>query len=130
MVHHPATYADLLKRKMLRHGSTAWLLNTGWTGGPYGVGKRISIRYTRAMLSEALTGRLLEAEFKPDPLFGFQVPVSCAGVPDEVLDPASGWPSEEAYMQKYRQLAARYIDNFKKFAPACPPEVVEAGPKL
>lgn len=130
MVHHPARYADLLKRKMLRHGSTAWLLNTGWTGGPYGIGKRISIRYTRAMLSEALTGNLLSAEFKEDPLFGFQVPTSCAGVPDDVLDPASGWPSEQAYNDKYRQLAARYIDNFKKFAPACPPEVVEAGPKL
>jgi phosphoenolpyruvate carboxykinase (ATP) len=130
MVHHPARYADLLKRKMLRHGSTAWLLNTGWTGGPYGIGKRISIRYTRAMLSEALTGNLLEVEFKLDPLFGFQVPTSCARVPEDVLDPASGWPSEQAYMDKYRQLAARYIDNFKKFAPACPPEVAEAGPKL
>lgn len=130
MVHHPAHYADLLKRKMLHHGTKAWLLNTGWTGGAYGVGKRISIRYTRAMLSEALSGGLEASEFRVDPLFGFEVPTSCAGVPDDVLDPASGWPSKGAYRDKYRQLAARYIDNFKKFAPACPPEVVEAGPKM
>jgi phosphoenolpyruvate carboxykinase (ATP) len=130
MVHHPARYADLLKRKMMHHGSIAWLLNTGWTGGAFGIGKRISIRYTRAMLGEALSGGLLSAEFRVDPLFGFEVPTSCKGVPAEVLDPASGWPSKEAYQDKYHQLAARYIDNFKKFAPACPPEVVAAGPKI
>ncbi len=130
MVHHPARYADLLKRKMMHHGSNAWLLNTGWTGGAFGIGKRISIRHTRAMLSEALSGGLLSAEFRVDPLFGFEVPTSCNGVPAEVLDPASGWPSKEAYQDKYHQLAARYIDNFKKFAPACPAEVVASGPKI
>lgn len=130
MVHHPADYAGLLQRKMERHGVTAWLLNTGWVGGPYGVGKRISISHTRALLNAALDGSLGEAEFVEDPVFGFQVPRTCPGVPDEVLRPASSWGSEEEYKAKYRQLAARFIDNFRKFAPECPPEVVEAGPDI
>jgi phosphoenolpyruvate carboxykinase (ATP) len=129
MVHHPSYYADLLKRKILRYGSNCWLLNTGWVGGPYGVGKRISISYTRAMLNAALTGELLEVEYATDPIFGFQVPTSCPEVPDEVLNPASSWPSEEVYMQKYQELAARFEDNFKKFKEGTPIEVREAGPK-
>jgi phosphoenolpyruvate carboxykinase (ATP) len=130
MVHHPSKYAKLLKSKIERYGANTWLLNTGWVGGPYGVGKRISIRYTRAMLNEALSGRLLESEFKKDPIFGFDVPVSCEGVPPEVLDPSSAWPDAKEYHEKYRQLAKRFIDNFRKFAPDCPPEVVEAGPVI
>jgi phosphoenolpyruvate carboxykinase (ATP) len=130
MVHHPAYYADLLRRKMERHGATAWLLNTGWIGGPFGVGKRISISHTRALLNSALDGSLLQAEFAEDPLFGFEVPLSCRGVPDEVLRPASSWGSEAEYMAKYRQLATRFADNFRKFAPDCPPEVVDAGPRV
>lgn len=130
MVHHPSTYADLLQRKIERHGVNCWLLNTGWVGGPYGVGKRISIGYTRAMLAAALEGSLLEVPARSDPLFGFDVPKVCNGVPEEVLDPASSWPSEEEYMLKYRQLVSRFIDNFRKFAPECPAVIVEAGPKL
>jgi phosphoenolpyruvate carboxykinase (ATP) len=130
MVHHPAFYADLLKRKIERYGSNCWLLNTGWVGGPYGVGKRISIRYTRALLNSALTGALLDMEYYEDSIFGFLVPKRCPGVPEEVLYPAQSWPSETEYWDKYHQLATRYIDNFKKFAPECPPEVRAAGPRL
>jgi phosphoenolpyruvate carboxykinase (ATP) len=130
MVHHPSFYADLLKRKIIRYGVNCWLLNTGWVGGPYGVGKRISISYTRALLNAALTGELLEVEFATDPIFGYQVPTSCPEVPDDVLNPASSWPSQEAYMQKYREMAARFVDNFKKFEEGMPEEVRKAGPNL
>lgn len=130
MVHHPMVYAELLRRKVQRYGTHCWLLNTGWVGGPYGVGKRISIRHTRALLNAALSGALLDVEYYEDPIFGFVVPKSCPDVPEEVLYPARSWPSEADYWSKYRQLAARFADNFKKFAPDCPPEVREAGPKL
>ena len=130
MVHHPAFYADLLKRKILRYGAYCWLLNTGWVGGPYGVGKRISIRYTRAMLSAALSGELLQVDYYSDPVFGFQVPKQCPGVPDDVLDPALSWPSRDSYMKRYRSLASRFIDNFKRFEEGAPADVLAAGPRL
>ena len=130
MVHHPSFYADLLKRKILRYGVNCWLLNTGWVGGPYGVGKRISIGYTRAILNAALTGELLEVEYATDPIFGYQVPTACPGVPEDVLNPASSWPSQDVYMQKYRELAARFVDNFKKFEEGTTDEVRNAGPKI
>jgi phosphoenolpyruvate carboxykinase (ATP) len=130
MVHHPMDYAELLTRKMERYGVTCWLLNTGWVGGPYGIGKRISIRHTRNMLSAALSGQLDNVEFYTDPVFGFEVPKSCPEVPEEVLFPANSWPSKAEYDHKYRQLAARFIDNFRKFEPDCPPDVVKAGPKI
>jgi len=130
MVHQPDFYARLLKEKVLRYGADCWLVNTGWVGGQYGVGKRISIRYTRAMLNAALTGKLKDVEFHTDPVFGFQVPKTCPDVPDHVLDPATSWPSRDLYFQRYRQLAARFIDNFKKFDTAESREVEKAGPKL
>lgn len=129
MVHHPSFYAEILRKKIERYGANTWLLNTGWVGGAYGVGKRISISYTRAMLHAALSGSLLDVEFAEDPVFGFLVPKSCDGVPAEVLDPASSWPSQDEYMDKYTQLATRFTENFRKFAPNCPPEIVEAGPR-
>ncbi|MCK4724896.1 MAG: phosphoenolpyruvate carboxykinase (ATP), partial [Anaerolineales bacterium] len=130
MVHHPAYYADLLKRKIMRHNVNCWLLNTGWVGGPYGVGKRISIRYTRAMLNAALNGDLLNVDYMKDPIFGFEVPLSCPNVPESVLDPSSSWPSKEAYMKRYRSLASRFVDNFKGYAQEAPPEVQASGPKI
>ncbi len=129
MVHHPFEYARLLKGKLAKHGATCWLVNTGWTGGPFGVGKRISIKHTRALLNAALDGSLLKVEYRKDKLFGFDVPTSCPGVSPEVLDPAHTWGSEQEYWKKYDALAARYIENFKLFADGCGPEVVAAGPK-
>jgi phosphoenolpyruvate carboxykinase (ATP) len=130
MVLHPYKYAELLKNKMLRYNAQCWLVNTGWVGGAFGVGKRISIRYTRAILNAALSGKLDKVEFKTDPIFGFQVPATCPDVPAEVLDPASAWPSKDEYWKKYKQLASRFIENFKKFEEGCPPEVIAAGPKI
>jgi phosphoenolpyruvate carboxykinase (ATP) len=130
MVHFPWFYADLLKRKILRHEANCWLVNTGWVGGPYGVGKRISISYTRALLNAALTGELLNVDYYADPVFGFGVPKSCDGVPADVLDPASSWSSKTQYMGKYRELAARFVENFRKFEHSVAPEVLNAGPRL
>jgi phosphoenolpyruvate carboxykinase (ATP) len=130
MVHHPYKYAELLKHKMMRHGTTCWLVNTGWVGGPYGVGKRISIHYTRALLNAALAGELANVEFRTDPIFGFEIPKSCPGVPERVLNPAEAWPDPDAWLVRYRQLAGRFIDNFRKFEAGSAPEVIAAGPKL
>jgi phosphoenolpyruvate carboxykinase (ATP) len=130
MVHHPTFYADLLKRKIERYGVNCWLINTGWVGGAYGVGKRISIRYTRRMLNAALNGELDGVAYTTDPVFGFQVPKTCPDIPDGVLDPASSWISREEYMKRYRALASRFIDNFKKFAAEAPDDVRAAGPTI
>ncbi|NIM92708.1 MAG: phosphoenolpyruvate carboxykinase (ATP) [Anaerolineales bacterium] len=130
MVHNPGHYADLLKRKIERHDARCWLINTGWVGGPYGVGKRISIGHTRAILSAALSGKLEDIKYRSDPVFGFDVPLTCAGVPDDVLDPASSWPSKDEYFDKYREMATRFRENFKKFEKECEAEIVEAGPNL
>ena len=129
MVHHPSVYAGLLKLKMLKHGATCWLVNTGWVGGPYGIGKRISIKYTRALLNAAMDGKLDKVEYKKDPVFGFAVPQSCDEVPPQVLNPAEAWADKKAYMQRYKELASRYIENFKKFEAGTPAEVRAAGPK-
>jgi phosphoenolpyruvate carboxykinase (ATP) len=129
MVHHPYVYADLLRRKMLQHGAQCWLVNTGWTGGPFGIGKRISIRHTRALLDAALSGALKDVAYRKDPVFGFEVPLHCDGVPSEILDPANTWGSRTEYEKKYDALAARFIDNFKILAAGCPPEVASAGPR-
>ncbi len=128
MVHHPFFYADLLRRKMLKYDVNCWLVNTGWTGGPYGIGKRMSIHHTRALLNAALDGKLDNAEFYTDPVFGFQVPRHCENVPDKVLNPINTWEDPEAYQAKYLQLAALFIENFKKFRDGCTPEVIAAGP--
>jgi phosphoenolpyruvate carboxykinase (ATP) len=130
MVHHPFRYAELLKAKVLRHGSTCWLVNTGWVGGAFGAGKRISLSHTRALLNAALSGQLLSVEYAVDPVFGFQVPKSCPGVPTRVLNQAESWPDPALYWQRYQQLAARFVENFKKFEAGCPPEVRKAGPRL
>ncbi|HLF29312.1 MAG TPA: phosphoenolpyruvate carboxykinase (ATP) [Anaerolineae bacterium] len=130
MVHHPSFYADLLKRKIERYGASCWLVNTGWIGGPYGVGKRISIAYTRALLNTALNGQLNSVEYAADPVFGFRVPTTCDGVPASVLNPASAWPSNDVYMQRYRELAHRFVENFKKFAGPSTRDIERAGPKV
>ena len=130
MVHHPSKYAELLKNKIERYGVTCWLVNTGWVGGPYGVGKRISIRYTRALLNAALNGKLDKVKYKRDPIFGFEVPTECPDVPAEVLNPSASWGDAGEYDKKYKQLAQRFIENFGKFADKTPKEVAEAGPKI
>ena len=129
MVHHPYAYAELLKKKIVKHQAAVWLVNTGWTGGPFGVGKRISIHHTRALLNAALTGKLQKVEYYKDPVFGFDVPKTCEGVPTDILDPANTWPSREEYYKKYDALAARFIENFKLMMRECPEQVLQAGPQ-
>jgi len=130
MVHRPAFYAELLRRKIERYDVKCWLVNTGWVGGPYGVGKRISIRHTRNLLSAVLDGKLEKVEFYTDPVFGFEVPKTCPDVPEDVMYPARSWQKEAEYWKRYKQLASRFIDNMKKFEVDTPQEVIAAGPKI
>jgi phosphoenolpyruvate carboxykinase (ATP) len=130
MVHHPYKYAELLKRKIERYGAQCWLVNTGWVGGSYGVGKRISIRHTRALLNAALTGKLNDVKYTKDPIFGFLVPMECPGVPTDVLSPSSSWGDRKEYDRRYKDLAMRFKENFAKFTDNTPPEIVEAGPQV
>jgi phosphoenolpyruvate carboxykinase (ATP) len=129
MVHHPFYYARLLAHKMEKHNCNCWLVNTGWVGGRFGVGKRISIRHTRNLLDAALEGKLDRVKYRKDRLFGFEVPTSCPDVPADVLEPSNAWGNKDEYWKTYDGLAARYIENFKRFQEGCPPEVLAAGPK-
>jgi phosphoenolpyruvate carboxykinase (ATP) len=129
MVHHPFYYARLLAQKIERYDARCWLVNTGWVGGKFGVGKRISIRHTRNMLNSALEGKLDDVEYRKDKLFGFEVPLTCPNVPEDVFVPENAWGNKKEYWMKYDALAARFIENFKLFAKDCPDEVASAGPK-
>lgn len=129
MVHHPFYYANLLKEKMETFGANCWLVNTGWVGGKFGVGKRISIKHTRNMLNAVLDGKLDNVEFKIDKIFGFEIPSSCPDVPESVLDPSAAWHNKDEYWSKYDSLAARYIENFKLFSDGCSQNIIDAGPK-
>jgi phosphoenolpyruvate carboxykinase (ATP) len=130
MVHHPYVYAQLLKDRMLTHNVNCWLINTGWTGGPFGVGSRISIQYTRALLNAALDGGLDAVKFRRDPVFGFEIPESCPDVPSEILDPISTWADKEDYQRRYQNLAVKFVENFKQFEDGVTAEVIAAGPKV
>lgn len=130
MVHTPGFYADLLRRKIEHYSVACWLVNTGWVGGPYGVGKRISIRYTRNLLNAALSGDLINVEYYADPVFRFRVPKFCPEVPEDVLYPARAWANPEEYWRKYRALASRFVNNFKKFEAGLSEDVRASGPKL
>lgn len=130
MVHHPNFYADLLRKKIERYDAKCWLLNTGWVGGAYGIGKRISIKHTRAMLSAALSGALDQVSNSIDPIFGFKVPEHCPDVPDDVLNPSLAWPDQKEYATRYQDLAARFIENFRKFEDDTDPGITASGPKF
>ena len=129
MVLHPTVYADFLGKRIARHESRVWLVNTGWTGGPYGVGSRMKIAHTRAMIRAALAGELDTVEYKTDPVFNLEVPQSVPGVPTEVLTPRNTWRDTAAYDEQARKLAQMFIDNFKTFEADAAPEVRNAGPK-
>ena len=129
MVRHPSDYALMLKQRMLKHNVNVWLVNTGWVGGRFGVGKRISIRHTRNLLNAALEGKLDKVKYRKDKLFGYEVPMTCPDVPEDVLFPENSWGNKDEYWKKYDALAARFQDNFKLFEKGCPQEVINAGPK-
>lgn len=130
MVHHPGKYAEMLREKIAKHKVNCWLVNTGWTGGPFGVGKRMSIKHTRTLLNKALDGDLLNVEFAIDPVFKFQIPQVCNGVPKNVLNPSESWKDKDAYNQRYRNLAEMFSKNFEKYKEGCPKEIADAGPVL
>lgn len=130
MTRHPSVYATLLAEKVQRHNAQVWLVNTGWTGGTYGVGSRMKIGYTRAMVRAALTGRLAGVPTERDPVFGVQVPLSCPMVPPEVLIPRKTWQDQRAYDEQSRILAQLFRQNFKKFADQMPDDVKAVGPEL
>lgn len=123
----PMVYARLLGEKIRKHKATVYLVNTGWSGGPYGVGQRISLKHTRAIVRAVLDGKLDRAGFTPDPIFRVLVPDSCPGVPDEILRPPEIWADRTAYDEQARRLAARFIGNFRKYAGVAP-EIAAAGP--
>jgi len=124
----PTVYARMLGQKLDEHGSTVWLVNTGWTGGPYGEGQRMPIAATRALLRAALDGELDQVEYRMDPIFGFEVPVGVPGVDASLLDPRSTWSDPDAYDEKARYLAARFRENFQKFG--ADDNIVQAGPRV
>ena len=127
---HPLVYAQLLEKKIQKNKSTCWLVNTGWTGGPYGVGKRMEIRYTRALLNAALEGVLDDVEMYEDPVFGFQVPVTVPGVPTEVLNPRNTWRDKAAYDNQAQKLARLFEENFEQFRENVPGHVLSARPRI
>ena len=129
MVLHPGVYADLLGKKMARHGAACWLINTGWSGGPYGVGQRMKIGYTRAMIRAILSGELAKIETTTDPIFGVNVPASCPDVPAEVLQPRNTWADKEAYDRQASDLARRFNENFKKYEAGVTEAVRAVAPK-
>ena len=126
---HPSVYAQMLGKKIGQHNARVWLVNTGWTGGPYGVGSRMKIAHTRAMISAALGGQLDDVSYRTHPQFNVDVPATCPGVPENVLDPRSTWPDPRAYDEQAKKLAAMFIENFKQFEKDVPPAVREAGPR-
>ena len=129
MVWPPTTYASLLGERLAAHGTTAWLVNTGWTGGPFGVGHRMPIAHTRALIAAALAGDLDDAAYETDPVFNVEVPVTCPGVPAEVLRPRQTWANGADYDAQAGKLAAMFAQNFEAFAGSATADVVAAGPR-
>jgi phosphoenolpyruvate carboxykinase (ATP) len=130
MPRHPSVYGNLLRRLIGEHGVDCWLVNTGWTGGKYGVGHRMPIKATRALLNAALSGSLHSAAFRRDPIFGFEVPTALDGVDAKLLNPRDTWADKAAYDAQAKILAKMFTDNFRKFEAAVDAEVRSAGPEL
>ncbi len=126
MPRHPGEYAKLLGERLAEHDSQVWLVNTGWTGGPYGIGSRMSLAYTRAMVAEVLEGKLENAEFVEEPFFGLAIPKHVAGVPDAILNPRNTWPDETAYDAQAQKLVQMFRDNFKQFEDGVTAEIIAA----
>ncbi len=127
---HPARYAGLLGEKIRKHKVNIWLINTGWTGGSYGTGKRISLKYTRRMISAALRGELDGVEYGKLPVFNLQFPLSCPGVPAAILDPAAGWQDRELYDLTLEKLAKSFIKNFNRFKDYAGESIMAGSPEL
>ena len=120
----------MLGEKIARHQSRVWLVNTGWTGGPFGVGKRMKIAHTRAMINAALAGALDHVPYETDPVFNLAVPLSCPGVPAEVLNPRNTWSNPAEYDAQATRLARMFAENFKTFEEGVSSAVKNAGPRV
>lgn len=125
---HASKYAAMLGKKITEHGTRVYLINTGWTGGPYGVGKRMNLTYTRAMVTAALNGEIEKVSVRHHAIFNLDMPVSCPGVPDDVLDPRNTWSDKDRYDAAAKRLSALFVRNFEKFG-SVSKDIVEAGPK-
>ncbi|MCY2956991.1 MAG: phosphoenolpyruvate carboxykinase (ATP) [Planctomycetota bacterium] len=130
MVWHPTKYAELLAAKIAQTGAQAWLVNTGWSGGGYGVGKRMSLRYTRAILDAIHDGSLAKAKTTTEKTFGFELPASCMNVPSELLDPKNTWADKTAFDAKLKDLAARFVKNFQKYQDQASDKIRAAAPRI
>jgi phosphoenolpyruvate carboxykinase (ATP) len=129
MPRHPTVYAAMLRERLARDGAACWLVNTGWSGGAYGTGQRISIAHTRALLQAALDGKLANVPMRRDPAFGLLVPEALPGVPAEILQPRNAWADKRAYDRTAREVARRFEKNFAQFAGAVEERVRAAGIK-
>jgi phosphoenolpyruvate carboxykinase (ATP) len=127
---HPQKYADLLAENLAKNHVNVWLINTGWSGGAYGVGSRIKLKYTRAMIKAALEGKLDAVEYQNFPIFNFQVPVNCPDVPQEYMLPIHTWKNPNDYNHQLKDLANRFIHNFDKFRKDCAPSTLAGEPKI
>ncbi len=130
LVWHPFKYAELLAEKCDQHEAAVWLVNTGWTGGPYGEGERFSLKYTRAIVTAILAGSLEKSGFIVESFFGLQIPQNCPGVPAAVLNPRDTWKNPSNYDETAKKLADLFNNNFTKYADGCSPEVAAAGPQV
>ncbi len=130
LVWHPSKYAELLAEKMRTHQTNAWLVNTGWSGGAYGVGSRISLKHTRAIIDAIHDGSLSNAPSVTDPVFGVEVPTECSAVPSDILQPRNKWSDKDAYDRTSKKLANLFAENFKKYASGVTDEVIAAGPEV
>ncbi len=126
---HPSVYARMLGARLSQHRAQVWLLNTGWTGGPYGTGSRIKLRYTRRMVHAALGGELAGASYRADPVFGVEIPTAVEGVPEELLEPRRTWGDPAAYDAQASRLADMFVKNFAEYEAQVASEVLEAGPR-
>jgi phosphoenolpyruvate carboxykinase (ATP) len=127
---NPVTYAHLLGEKLKQHDVNVWLVNTGWTGGPYGTGKRMKLKYTRAMITAAINGELARVLYQEHPIFNLQIPTSCPNVPDNILNPRNTWADRDSYDEKANNLAMAFARNFEQYAINSDPEIINAGPNV
>ena len=129
MVWDPNVYAKLLGERIAKHQAKVWLVNTGWTGGAYGVGSRMKIAHTRAMINAALSGELDNVGFEVDPMFNLEIPKGCPNVPADVLQPKTTWADKSAYDAQAKKLGHMFRDNFKTFEKTAAADVKSAGPR-
>ena len=126
---HPTKYAEMLSKKMQDSQVSVWLINTGWTGGPYGTGSRMKLKYTRAMINAVLEHQLDNVAYQIHSIFNLEMPLNCPGVPSDILNPKNTWDDSEAYDSKARYLAKIFKENFQQFESFASPAILSGGPK-